>query len=89
MTENIRFEIAPIYDASFLLANPILRRHMLQIGILEYEKALLEIRDLEEIERMTQTVITKIQKNREKLVLEYDTMMQFIRDSISNEEYSS
>tara|TARA_Y100000389_G_C16962950_1_gene271927 strand:- start:145 stop:333 length:189 start_codon:yes stop_codon:yes gene_type:complete len=62
---------------------------MLQIGILEYEKALLEIRDLEEIERMTQTVITKIQKNREKLVLEYDTMMQFIRDSISNEEYSS
>ena len=82
MTDTIRYEIAPIFNASFLLADPLLRKHIVQIGILEYEKALLEIKDLEEIEKRTQTVITKIQKNREKLVVEYESMMKCIRANV-------
>tara|TARA_B100001250_G_scaffold414508_1_gene453414 strand:+ start:5421 stop:5678 length:258 start_codon:yes stop_codon:yes gene_type:complete len=82
MTDTIRYEIAPIFNASFLLADPMLRKHIVQIGILEYEKALLEIKDLEEIEKRTQTVINKIQKNREKLVVEYESMMKCIRSNV-------
>ena len=82
MTDAIRYEIAPIFNASFLLADPMLRKHIVQIGILEYEKALLEIKDLEEIEKRTQTVINKIQKNREKLVVEYESMIKCIRSNV-------
>ena len=86
---TIQYEIAPIFDSAFLLADPVLRKHIVRIGILEYEKALLEVKELEQIEKMTQIVITKIQKNREKLVLEYEAMLKCIRsecvlDSISN-----
>ena len=85
MTDNIRYEIAPIFNTSFLLADPVLRKHIVMVGILEYEKALLEVKELEEIEKMTQIVITKIQKNREQLVAEYESMMKCIRaDVISN-----
>lgn len=85
MTNTIRYEIAPIFNTSFLLADPVLRKHMVMIGILEYEKALLEVKELEQIEQMTQRVINKIQNNREHLVAEYESMMKCIRsDVISN-----
>ena len=82
MTDTIRYEIAPIFNTSFLLADPVLRKHIVMVGILEYEKALLEVKELEEIEKMTQTVITKIQKNREHLVAEYESMMKCIRSGV-------
>ena len=85
MTNTIRYEIAPIFNTSFLFADPALRKHMVMIGILEYEKALLEVKELEQIEQITQRVINKIQNNREHLVAEYESMMKCIRsDVISN-----
>jgi len=82
MTDTIRYEIAPIFNTSFLLADPVLRKHIVMIGILEYEKALLEVKELEQIEQMTQIVINKIQKNRKHLVTEYESMMKYIRSNV-------
>ena len=81
MSDTIRYEIAPIFEKSFLLADPILRRHMVRIGILEYEKAVLECVDLAQVEQTTQCIITKINDNRSKMVHEYEEMLANIQQT--------
>ena len=76
---NVQYEIAPIFDQCFLMASPVLRRHMVRIGILEYQKALMELVDLSKLEEQTKNVVHKIEKNRNDLVSEYELMIENIR----------
>lgn len=74
--DTIMYEIAPIYDQTFLMACPMLRRHIMRVGLLEYEKVKMEAVDLDRLERATQAVVSKIKKNREDLVKEYECMLK-------------
>lgn len=82
MTANVRYEIAPIYNLGFLNADPIMRRHIVNIGVLEYEKAVMETVEMENLERKTKDIVSRIQRNREALVEEWDQMMKQIKMSV-------
>ena len=72
------YEIAPIYNKTFLTADPVLRRHIVRIGILEYEKGLMEMIELADLEDKTKDIVQKIQGNRKELVEEYDALTRYI-----------
>ena len=82
MTANVRYEIAPIYNLEFLNADPIMRRHIVNIGVLEYEKAVMETVEMENLERKTKDILSRIQRNRAALVEEWDQMMKQIKMSV-------
>ena len=78
------YKIAPIYDKIFLSADPVLRRHIVRIGILEYEKTMLEMIELAQLEDKTKNIVQKIQSNRKALVDEFDSIIRLLHPTDNN-----